>query len=70
MKPHRRGLAVGDRIELREPAMFGEVRRRRFIVFSVRSNNSMRTLYSCRGRHAVRPRPALSGRRPHHQISA
>jgi hypothetical protein len=25
---------------------------------------------SCRGRHAVRPRPALSGRRSHPEISA
>ena len=43
--PKRRGLAVGDRIELREPVMFGEVRRQRFVVFSVRANNGMRTLF-------------------------
>jgi hypothetical protein len=41
----RRGLAVGDRIELREPVWFGKVERQRFTVFSVRSNNSMRTLF-------------------------
>ena len=68
--PKRRGLVVGDRIDLREPVLFGAVSRQRFVVFSVRANNGMRTLFLCRGRHTVRPRPALSGRRPHHQISA
>jgi len=41
----RRGLAVGDRIELREPVLFGAVSRPRFVVFSVRANNGMRTLF-------------------------
>jgi hypothetical protein len=44
-KIKRRGLAVGDRIELREPVLFDTVPRQRFTVFSVRSNNSMRTLF-------------------------
>jgi hypothetical protein len=44
-KIKRRGLAVGDVIELREPVMFGTVVRQRFIVDSVRSHAGMRTLF-------------------------
>ena len=44
-KTKRRGLAVGDRIELREPVWSGKVQRQRFVVFSVRANSGMRTLF-------------------------
>ena len=43
--PKRRGLAAGDRIELREPVLFGKIERQRFVVFSVRAHNGMRTLF-------------------------
>jgi hypothetical protein len=43
--PKRRGLVVGDRIDLREPVLFGAVSRQRFVVFSVRAHNGMRTLF-------------------------
>jgi hypothetical protein len=41
----RRGLAIGDIVELREPVTFGTVVRQRFIVDSVRAHNGMRTLF-------------------------
>jgi hypothetical protein len=41
----KRGLKVGDRIELREPVWFGKVERQRFVVFSVRAHSGMRTLF-------------------------
>jgi hypothetical protein len=44
-KIKRRGLAVGDVVELKEPVSFGTVVRRRFVVFSVRANNGTRTLF-------------------------
>ena len=44
-KIKRRGLAVGGRIELKEPVWFGKVQRQRFVVFSIRANNGMRTLF-------------------------
>ena len=44
-KIKRRGLAVGDRIELKEPVWFGKVQRQRFAVFSIRAHSGMRTLF-------------------------
>jgi hypothetical protein len=59
----RRGLAVGDVVELREPVSFGTVVRQRFVVFSVSSNNSMRTLFVPRtARCALDPRYLVGAR--------
>jgi hypothetical protein len=41
----RRGLQVGDVVELREPVTFGTVVRQRFTVDSVRAHTGMRTLF-------------------------
>jgi hypothetical protein len=46
--PKRRGLVVGDRIDLREPVLFGAVSRQRFVVFSVRARHPRGvTMRSC-----------------------
>ena len=43
--PKRRGLAVGDVIELKEPVSFNGILRQRFVVDSVRSRAGMRTVF-------------------------
>jgi hypothetical protein len=43
--PKRRGLAVGDVIELRELVSFGTVVRQRFVVDSVRAHSGMRIIF-------------------------
>ena len=44
-KARKRGLQVGDVVELREPVTFGTVVRQRFTVDSVRAHTGMRTLF-------------------------
>jgi hypothetical protein len=41
----KRGLAVGDVVELREPVSFNGVKRQRFVVDSVRGRIGKRTIF-------------------------